>query len=272
MLKRTECIVLRTFPFGEADLIVTHLTPDLGIIKTFAKSSRKTKSRFGSSLEPLTHSRIATFGKEDAALPRLTQSDIIRPFRAVRESLDSFLRVSEIIELTINCMPERDTNNKAYLLLLDTLGRMEDDLVDIADKKNAGDSEIKKSKNGSVLRDLLLCYYKVRFLELAGFAPKLDVCARCSRKGYHFYISQGSVLCEECANVESRRAEIGPPVRLSPPVLRFYADLLTWDVSKIERIKPSAALLAELSGVLNMHIKYVLAKPLKSEGFIQAMG
>ena len=66
MLKRTEGIVLRTFPFGEADLIVTHLTPDLGIIKSFAKSSRKTRSRFGSSLEPLTRSRISLFGKEDA--------------------------------------------------------------------------------------------------------------------------------------------------------------------------------------------------------------
>ncbi len=54
MLKRTEGIVLRTIPFGEADLIVTYLTPDFGIIKLFAKSPRKTKSRFGSSLEPLS--------------------------------------------------------------------------------------------------------------------------------------------------------------------------------------------------------------------------
>ena len=48
MLRRTEGIVLRTFPFGEADLIVTFLTADFGLIKVFAKSPRKIKSRFGS--------------------------------------------------------------------------------------------------------------------------------------------------------------------------------------------------------------------------------
>ncbi len=58
MLKRTNAIVLKTFPFGEADLIVTHLTYDFGLINTFAKSPRKIKSRFGSSLEPLTCSKI----------------------------------------------------------------------------------------------------------------------------------------------------------------------------------------------------------------------
>ena len=47
MLQRTEGIVLRTTPYGEADLIVTYLTKDHGIIKVFAKSPRKIKSRFG---------------------------------------------------------------------------------------------------------------------------------------------------------------------------------------------------------------------------------
>ena len=58
MLQRTEGIVLKTNPFGEADLIVTYLTRDYGILKTFAKSPRKIKSRFGSSLEPLTYSIV----------------------------------------------------------------------------------------------------------------------------------------------------------------------------------------------------------------------
>src|SRR4030042_2109208 len=107
MLKRTEGIVLRTIPFGEADLIVTYLTPDFGIIKLFAKSPRKIKSRFGSSLEPLTESRMSFLGKEDAALPRLTQSDIVHPFRLLRDNLRCFLMLSEIIELTISFIPER---------------------------------------------------------------------------------------------------------------------------------------------------------------------
>ena len=76
MQTRTEGIVLKSMAYGEADVIVTYLTADLGIRKGFAKSARKIKSRFGGSLEPFTHSRITLLGKEDASLPRLTQSDI----------------------------------------------------------------------------------------------------------------------------------------------------------------------------------------------------
>jgi DNA repair protein RecO (recombination protein O) len=278
MLKRTEGIVLKTFPFGEADLIVTYLTPDYGIIKLFAKSPRKIKSRFGSSLEPLTRSRISFWGKEETALPRLTQSDIIHPFQSVRNSLNCFLRVSEIIELTISFMPERDTNSEAYPLLLDTLRNIENNLAEPPSVKiplcrpfiKEGGGGL-KGKSGSPYRDLLLSHYKIKFLELVGFAPNLDVCGRCTKKGHHFYISQGSILCEPCAKGETARADIGPPIKLSPPVLKFYSDLLTWDTAKIKRIKPSDTLLSELSEIINMHIKYILSKSLKSEAFIRSL-
>jgi len=199
MLKRTEGIVLRTIPFGEADLIVTHLTPDYGIIKLFAKSPRKIKSRFGSSLEPLTHSRIAFWGKEDAALPRLTQSDILHPFQAIRDNLDCFLKVTQLIELTLSFMPERDANKNVYALLLNTLTEIE--AVGIA-KKN-----------------LLAHHFRIKLLDLVGFAPKLDACGRCGRGGYSFYISYGAVMCEKCAK------GIDSPIKLSPAVFKLYSDL-----------------------------------------------
>ena len=270
MLKRTEGIVLKTFPFGEADLIVTYLTPDYGIIKLFAKSPRKFKSGFGSSLEPLTRSRISFWGKEETPLPKLTQSDIIQPFQSLRDSLHCFLKVSEIIELTASFLPERDVNSKAYPLLLDTLGDMERNLAEFPLLKNGNEGDSTRDKNGFIHRDLLLSHYKIKFLEFAGFAPKLDVCGRCAQKGHDFFISQGSILCEQCSRAEMVRANIGPPVKLSPPVLRFYADLLTWDTAKINRIKPSETLLSELSDIINMHIRYILSKPLKSETFMQS--
>lgn len=250
MLRRTEGIVLRTIPFGEADLIVTYLTPDFGLLKTFAKSPRKIKSRFGSSLEPLTHSRISFWGKEDAALPRLTQSDIIHPFQSLRDTLDCFLKVSEILELTLHFIPERDANKRVFSLLLSTLKSIESD----------------RNEN------LLINHYKIKFLKFVGFAPKLDFCGRCGKNGYCFYISHGSILCEACAKgSEPTRTEIDLPIRISPVVLKLYTDLLTWDTQKIKRIRPSDKLLSELSDIINMHIKYILAKPLKSEAFIHSL-
>ena len=239
MLRRTDGIVLRTIPFGEADLIVTYLTLDFGLMKAFAKSPRKVKSRFGSSLEPLTCSKISFWGKEDASLPRLTQSDIINPFQSLRERLECFLRVSEIAELTANFLPEGEANKKIYTLLLNTLKTME---------KDCG-------------ADLNVILYKIRFLDLAGFSPRLNGCARCGKSGFIFYISHGSIICADCD------ADSVSHVKLSPGSVKLYESLRKWDESLVGRIRPSAGLLRELTNLINDHIRYTLSKPLKTGSF-----
>jgi DNA repair protein RecO (recombination protein O) len=253
MVRRTKGIVLRTTPFGEADLIVTYLSPDFGLLKIFAKSPRKTKSRFGSSLELLTHSGISFWGKENAPLPRLTQSDIIHPFQSIRDNLPSFLKTSEIVELTLNFIPERDANKKAYLLLLQTLQDIEN---------NPPSPPFSKGGKGGL--DLGIIHYKIKFLELTGYAPKLDACARCGRDGYGFHVSEGSILCEACA------MGMDTPILLSPGAVKLYANLLTWDPKKVHRIRPSRNLLSELSDMIDMHIHHILTKPLLSKAFIHA--
>lgn len=243
MLRRTEAIVLKTAPFAEADLIVTALTLDYGLIKLFAKSPRKTKSRFGSSLEPLTYSRISFWGKEDAALPRLTQSDIIKPFQAIRERMECFIRVMEITELTLSLLPDREACKDIFFLLRAVLNRIED-----------GGPE-----NGNGAYDCI--FYKIRFLDIAGYGPRLEGCARCGKSGYNFYLSHGSILCGVCA--EGTDAAM----KLSPAVIRLYGTLKEWDLGKLERIKLSRTLLSELSGMLDTHILYTVAKPLKTKTF-----
>jgi DNA repair protein RecO (recombination protein O) len=254
MLHRTEGIVLRTIPFGEADLIVFFLTPDFGLLKTFAKSPLKTKSRFGSSLEPLTHSRIAFWGKEDAALPRLTQSDIVHSFQALRDTFHCFLKVSEIIELTLQFIPEREANTKAYYLFLHTLHNIEN---------NPPSPPFTKGGRGGLALGIM--YYKIHFLKLVGYAPKLDTCGRCGKDGHCFYVSHGSILCEVCAK------GVDVPVRITQGAMKLYSDLLIWDITKIQRIRPSHLLLSELLDLLDMHIKYILMKPLRSEAFIRSL-
>ena len=239
MLRRTNAIVLKTLPFGEADLIVTHFTYDFGLINTFAKSPRKIKSRFGSSLEPLTCSKISFWGKEDAQLPRLTQSDIILSFQELRESWNCFLKVSEIAELTANFLPEREANKKVFTLLLNTL-------------KTA-------KKDCNLLLDTIL--YKIRFLNFIGYAPRLDGCGRCGNAGLSFYIAHGSVICEKCATGMNR------PIKLSPGSIKLYESLSKWDDPAIGRIKPSGELLSELSSMINDHIIYTLSRPLRSHAF-----
>ncbi|MCL5024660.1 MAG: DNA repair protein RecO [Nitrospirae bacterium] len=243
MLHRTEAIILKTMPFSEADLIVSALTLEYGLVKTFAKSSRKTKSRFGSSLEPLTYVRTSFWGKEDAALPRLTQADIIRPFQKIRDRMACFFRVMEIVELTLGFLIEREVQRDVFHLLLSILMKIEDE---------------GPANDRDVLNTLL---YKIRFLDAVGYGPRLEGCARCGGSGYNFYIAQGSILCGACAK------GMDSPVRLSPGMIKSYGTLRSWEVSKSARIRLSRTLLAELSDMLDAHIRYTIAKPLKTKAF-----
>jgi len=265
MLHRTEGIVLRTIPFGDADLIVFFLTPDYGILKTFAKSPLKTKSRFGSSLEPLTHARIAYWGKEDATLPRLTQSDIIHPFQLIRDSLGCFLMIIEILELTLQLIPEGEANKKVYSLFLHTLHNIENNLPEAPYTplwKRRGERDFKRERAGL---DLWIIHYKIKFLKFTGYAPKLDACGRCGKNGHCFYVSQGSIICEACTS------GMDSPVKIPQRTVKLYSDLLTWDIAKVNRIRASDIFLSELSNIIGIHIKHVLTKPLKCETFIRSL-
>lgn len=237
--------MLRNFPFAEADLVVTYLTQDLGVRKAFAKSPRKARSRFGSSLEPLTHSRITLLGKEDAELPRLTQSDIIRPHQGLREGLRCFSLASEMVELTMALLPPGKVNQEAFDLLLEMLGQMEDDCSDL---------------NALVFR--------IRLLALKGYAPHLGGCGLCGADADKFFASEGAVICNSCVSGLDKSHTAGTQsISVSPGGLRLYESLSSWELKMTSRIKPSEKLLAEVRGLLDAHLEYILVRPLRSRVF-----
>lgn len=237
MLLRTKGIVLKNYPYGEADLLVTYLTEDAGIIKAFAKSPRKTKSRFGSSLEPLTYARISLFGREDSKILRLTQSDIIEPFHEIREELWMMESISRIIDLTLRIIPERQRDNNVFKLFFVTL------------------------KNFLLIREeltlkVLKLFYTVRLLAITGFSPKLDVCVRCGEVPETFNLLDGSLLCRKCLSFDDINNHKDGFITLSRGARRFYKSLLEWNLRSILRIKPSRAILYEVENLLQGHMRY----------------
>jgi len=249
---RTEGIVLKSMDYGEADVIVTYLTRDLGIKKAFAKSARKIKSRFGGSLEPLTHSLISLMGKEDATLPRLTQSDIIRPYQELREGYACFVRICSMLELTCGLLPEGAENRPAFQFLLSMMDRLAE---------------------GCSTLDTLI--YRVRFLKMKGYAPKLDNCPRCVADSAWFYPTQGSVVCDSCSVIPDvvlpQDRKLRQPV--SQGAARLYEAIAGWDLEKTARLKASPAMLDEIGAIVDAHTEHLLKRPLRiREGKMSAPG
>ena len=77
-LRNDQGIVLRSYPFGEADRVVVILSPNNGKLRTVAKGIRKTKSRFGGRLEPFTHVDLVLY--EGRNLDTITQVSVIEAF------------------------------------------------------------------------------------------------------------------------------------------------------------------------------------------------
>lgn len=250
MQTRTEGIVLRSQKYGEADLIVTYLTSDRGIIRAFAKSPRKTKSRFGSSLEPLTHAKISLWGKEQSSLPRLTQSDILNSFHRIRENYDDFVSISKLTEILLSLTPEEVPSKRLFSFFLNVLHFI--------------------SSSQEERKDALHLIAQVRLLATIGYAPRLSGCGKCSAKSHDFYPDSGTTLCPKCAADPLSPAK--PFMRINNKVIHFYTHSIEWPINKSHRLKPDEQTLLELQGVLDRHLSYLLSKKLRSSHFNTGAG
>ena len=170
---------------GEADKIVTLLTEHHGKVRAVAKGVRKTKSRFGGRLEPLSHvaamfyeRRQAAMGDGSGQLDIVTQVEVLETFRPVREDLDRLDKANTVLEATDQVAQERHSNARLYQMLLGALRAL-----------SAHDSP------------MLVPAYLVKLLSTEGVQPVLDTCVSCGKDQalVAFDIDEGGVLCRACA-------------------------------------------------------------------------
>ncbi len=174
-LYRDTGVVLRTIRLGEADRIVTFLTEGRGKVRAVAKGVRKTKSRFGSRLEPISHVSLQLY--EGRELDTVTQAETLDHFRPIREDLDRVARATALLEVADQVAQEGEPNGALYRMLVGALRAL--------------------SANSS---PLLVTGFYWKLLSLEGFHPLLDVCASCGGEGpfVAFDLTEGGVLCRAC--------------------------------------------------------------------------
>ena len=117
----SEAVILRTWPFREADLIVSLFTRDYGRVKGVAKAALKSRKRFGGALEPMTVARAWFAERPRQELVRLDQLEILRsplsaPVDHTRIAVLSFF--AEVIDEEL---PERDPQETVFRLLVSVL-------------------------------------------------------------------------------------------------------------------------------------------------------
>jgi DNA repair protein RecO (recombination protein O) len=202
---KTEAVVLRSFRLGEADRVLHLYTLDRGRVGAVAKGVRKTKSRFGARLEPLSHVNLMLH-QGAGELHTVTGADLVRPHSAARE--DSYRLSVGLIgaEAMLRLFTEQEANERAFTALTRFL-----DLLD----------EAKPVTTRPVL-DALALSFQLKLLWLSGYLPHLTSCAECGSSdatlvGYS--PKAGGAVCSVCA---ARTEALG----LSPEGIRGIEALL----------------------------------------------
>src|ERR1700731_3771750 len=75
--RQGEAIVLRAWPFQEADLLVSLFTREQGRVKGVARHALRSRRRFGGGLEPMTAVRATHAEKPRQELVRLDAFEIL---------------------------------------------------------------------------------------------------------------------------------------------------------------------------------------------------
>jgi DNA repair protein RecO (recombination protein O) len=230
-LYRCNGIVLRTYPLGEADRIVSFMTDTNGKVRAVAKGVRKTKSRIGARLEPGAQVSLLIYAGR-GELDIVSQADTIEFHRHIRDDLDRLTHAASMLEAVDLLAQEGQADPKLYTMLARGLSALDD-----------ADSP------------LMVAAFFWRVLGHEGYEPSLDVCVRCGSTEdlAGFDAAGGGAVC--------RRDAVG--LRASVEALRLVRLIVEGQVSAALR-EPESPATHEVEKLATTAMEHVLERRLKA--------
>lgn len=180
-LYKSKGIVLRSIRYGEADRILDLYTQDTGLVSAIAKGIRRTKSRFGARLEPLSCVDFVAY--HGRTLDTVTQAEVLRSFHGVRENLDRLEAAAGMVGSVRALSGGDEADRRVFNLLYHGLDALEN--------RGSGYGAVEAA-------------FGLKLSILAGYAPQLDACLGCATdldeaaEPLFFAPDLGGLLCPEC--------------------------------------------------------------------------
>src|SRR5204862_5089518 len=112
---KAEAVVLRSIRYGEADRILHLYTAERGRVGAIAKGARRTRSRLGGRLEPMTRVRLVLH-QGRGELCTVSQVDTIHAHAALRERRESLERAVQACDAVLRLLDSNEPNRPAYNL------------------------------------------------------------------------------------------------------------------------------------------------------------
>lgn len=239
----TTGLVLRQVKVGEADQILTLLTPDRGIVSASAKGSLRLKNKLFSSCGLFCYSEFTlTIGRSSNFVDNAAVKKV---FHGLGRTVEGMSLAVYLAEAATVLAPEPPEAAQLLRLTLNTLYMI--------------------SEGKRPLRQLK-AIYEMRAMCLAGYMPHILACDTCGRyDGMDFYLDTagGSLLCADCA------AKAGRSPNLDPGALYALRHICLADDGKLFNFTLTDASTRRLDGVCERYLLANLDHGLKSLDFLK---
>jgi DNA repair protein RecO (recombination protein O) len=204
-LKQSEAIVLRTYPVHEADLLVTAFTRSEGKVKGVAKSAKKSRRRFGGSLEPLTCVKFYWEDRERQELARIDSCDVLLSPLSTEVDYPRAIALGHIAEMLDELLPDREANDTVFRLAWSVL-------------QNLPPTNIW----------MPITYFDLWMVRLMGFLPEFDRCIVCERpldgQRAYFHALIDGLMCPQDKRLASSE--------MSAESRQMAAQMFRWPVER----------------------------------------
>lgn len=245
-LYKTEAIVLRTMDLGEADRVLTVLTPRLGKLRVIAKGVRRPRSRIGGGLQPFSDVQLVlAVGR---TFDVVTTASLENPHLGLRNDLHSTAAAWYVVELADRFCEGAADSHEAFGLLAQALAGLDAPPADVA-------------------REIVTRWFELHLLDAMGFRPELSRCLECGEgiepDGNAFSPAAGGVVCPSCSH-----AALGAR-RISPDALKVLRHLQRSSLGSVLALRMAAALHREVERLLHATVSAVLERELRSRDFLE---
>ena len=245
-LYKTEAIVLRSMDLGEADRILTVLTPRLGKLRIAAKGIRRTRSRLGGGLEPFSDVQLVlAVGR---TFDVVTQVAVTDPHLGLRDDLQATAAAWYVAELADRFCEGSADSHAAFVLLAQALAALD-------------------APAAAIARDTVNRWFELHLLEAMGFRPELGQCLECGAviepEGNHFSAVAGGILGPECA---ATAADARP---VSPDALKVLRHLQRSELTEVVRLVLRPPLQREVERLLHATVSTILERELRTRDFLE---
>ena len=192
-LYRDSAVVLRNYKLGESDRIIVMMTEEHGKVRAVAKGIRKTKSRFGARLEPLSHIDVQLYRGRN--LDIVTQVELVTSSYLLHRNLDRLLQGISMLEAVDQIAVDREPAPYLYRMLVGAIGEL--------------------SKHAS---PIVLAAFYWKLLAAEGVTPEITRCVGCQSEAelVAFNPLEGGAQCSRCRT----------GVSITPQALELIGEIL----------------------------------------------